>query len=142
MIFLVCVDNSDAGPKVVDRAIRHARSWEASLHVLHVFQPPLTTYALEPTFAFEMGDLEEAERQGAWQAIIPTLDESGLVWTRADRTGHPVSEIVAYAREVSPELIVIGTRGRGELASLFLGSTSRGVIQQAPFDVLVVHTAA
>lgn len=142
MNILVCIDSSATAPQVVDRAIAYARRWEASLQAIHVFQPPLTTYALEPTFAFEMDDLEAAERQGAWEAVTPRLDESGVGWIRVDRTGHPVSEIVAYAWEADSDLVVVGTRGRGELASLVLGSISHGVIQQAPCDVLVVHTGS
>ena len=142
MLFLVCVDSSDAALHVVERAIAHARAWDAALHVLHVFQPPVTTYALEPTFALELDDLEEAERQSVWDPVGQRLDESDLSWARVDRVGYPVSEIVDYAREIAPQLIVIGTRGRGDFVSLVLGSTSNGVIQQAPCDVLVVRSPA
>jgi nucleotide-binding universal stress UspA family protein len=139
LVFLVCVDGSDTASTVVDHAIAQARAWDAGLHALHVFQPPVTTYALEPNFALQLEDLEEAERQAVWAPITPRLDASDVSWIRADRVGYPVSEIIDYARETSAELIVIGTRGRGEFVSLVLGSTSHGVIQQAPCDVLVVR---
>lgn len=139
MILLACIDGSDAALHVVDRAIIHARAWGAGLHVLHVFQPPVTTYALEPTFASELEDLEEAEREHVWGRVAGELDESAVSWVKVDRVGYPVSEIIEYAREVSPEAIVLGTRGRGEFVSLVLGSTSHGVIQQAPCDVVVVR---
>lgn len=142
MVFLVCVDGSEAALQVVDRAIAHARAWDATLHALHVFQPPVTTYALEPTFALELDDLEEAERRAVWGPVAERLDASGAPWTRVDRVGYPVSEIIDYAREVSPGMIVIGTRGRGEFVSLVLGSTSNGVIQQAPCEVLVVRAGS
>lgn len=106
--------------------------------MLHVFQPPVTTYALEPSFGMELDELEEAERDRVWGRVGPGLDESNVAWVRVDRSGYPISEIIEYAHESSPELIVIGTRGRGEFVSLVLGSTSHGVIQQAPCDVVVV----
>lgn len=140
MIFLACVDGSDIALRVVDRAIAHARAWDASLHVLHVFQPPITTYALEPTFDIELDELEQAERDSVWGRVGVGLDESDVSWVRVDRAGYPVSEIIEYAYEISPALIVIGTRGRGEFVSLVLGSTSHGVIQQAPCDVVVVRS--
>lgn len=140
MIFLACVDGSDAAVRVADRAMAHARAWGAALHVLHVFQPPVTTYALEPTFASELDDLEAAEREGVWGRIGERLDDSDVSWVRVDRVGYPVSEIIEYALEIGPEAIVIGTRGRGELVSLVLGSTSHGVIQQAECDVVVVRS--
>lgn len=138
MIFLACVDGSDAALRVAERAMAHARAWQASLHVLHVFQPPVTTYALEPTFGMELDELERAERDSVWGRVGPGLDESDVAWVRVDRSGYPISEIIEYAHEVTPELIVIGTRARGEFVSLMLGSTSHGVIQRAPCDVVVV----
>ena len=50
-----------------------------------------------------------------------------------------MAEITAAAEEIGADLIVIGCRGRGNLASLVLGATSHGVIQHAPCDVLVVR---
>lgn len=103
-----------------------------------MFQPPVTTYALEPTFAMELDDLQQAAQEAVWGPVSPMLDASEVSWVRVDRMGYPVSEIIEYAREAKPALIVIGTRGRGDLASLVLGSTSHGVLQESPCDVVVV----
>ena len=45
---------------------------------------------------------------------------------------------MAYVKNVRAGLLVVGTRGRGELASMVLGSTSHRAIHLAPCDVLVV----
>lgn len=139
MVILACIDGSDQSPKVIDTAITQARRWDADLSVIHVFQPPVTLYALDMGMALELDDLEESEREGVWERVSGLLDESGLPWTRIDRRGYPVAEITAAAEEIGADLIVIGCRGRGNLASLVLGSTSHGVIQHAPCDVLVVR---
>lgn len=139
MLIVACVDGSDLAPAVVDRAVEYARRREADLHVVHVFQPPMTIYALEPGLAGEAEELEAAERDAVWGPLAERLDGSSYPWTRVDLHGYPVTQIVEYAKETGADLIVIGTRGRGELASFILGSTSHGVIQQAPCDVLVVH---
>jgi len=139
MVILACIDGSEQSSKVVDAAVTHARRWDADLHVIHVFQPPVTLYALDMGAALELDVLQEAEREGVWQRVAGTLDESGLDWARIDRRGYPVSEITAVAEEIDADMIVIGSRGRGDFASLVLGSTSHGVIQHAPCDVLVVR---
>lgn len=138
MIVVACVDSSPMAARVVERGLDQCRRLEGELHVLHVYQPPATMYALDAGFALAADDIAQAEREAVWGALSPRLSESGIEWKRVDLQGYPSSQISAYAEEVEADLIVIGTRGRGEFASLVLGSTSHGVIHSAPCDVLVV----
>ncbi|MCG7287915.1 universal stress protein [Cellulomonas sp. ACRRI] len=82
--------------------------------------------------------LEEAER----------VLERGRSWAASRRDvevtfdlaeGRPAQALVRRSRHAS--LLVVGTRGRGGLASLVLGSTSRPVVQRAECPVLVTRSA-
>ena len=56
--------------------------------------------------------------------------------------GDPVDELVAYADTIDADLIVVGSRGHGAIASALLGSVSRGVLREARRPVLVVRGVA
>jgi len=53
--------------------------------------------------------------------------------------GHPVDQIVHQAEEMEADLIVIGSHGRGGLADVTMGSTSRRVLRRCAMPVLVVR---
>ena len=52
--------------------------------------------------------------------------------------GPPAAEIVRVARELSADLIVVGSHGRGVVARAILGSTADKVVRTAHQPVLVV----
>lgn len=58
------------------------------------------------------------------------------------RSGDVASEILASAREMDADLIAMGSRGRGPLTRLVLGSAARDVLTRATCSVLVTHAGA
>jgi nucleotide-binding universal stress UspA family protein len=54
--------------------------------------------------------------------------------------GEPGQELVRYA--TPDDVLVVGSRGRGQLAGWFLGSTSSYVVREAPCPVAVVRDSA
>jgi len=55
------------------------------------------------------------------------------------REGEPYAQIVAAAKELGIDLIVLSTHGRTGLAHVFMDSTAEKVVRYAPCPVLIVR---
>jgi nucleotide-binding universal stress UspA family protein len=78
-----------------------------------------------------------AEQLAGWAEKYPEVS----VHTRI-RTGPPYRALLEDTKggdTVMPFMIVVGTRGRGRLSGLLLGSTSQALIAHAPCPVAVVR---
>ncbi len=53
-------------------------------------------------------------------------------------SGDPAEGIIEAARRERSDIVVVGRRGRGQLAGLLLGSVSQKLVSLAPCAVLVV----
>lgn len=90
-------------------------------------------------------DLNDAAQASAQRAIQATIDALAGFVPEADtliRTGSPADEIVQAAQELEADLIVIGSRGWGEIRSVLLGSVSERVMHIAHCPVLIVRPTA
>jgi len=52
--------------------------------------------------------------------------------------GSPAEGILAQVESGGHDLVIMGSRGRGAVESMFLGSVSSNVVQQSPVPVLIV----
>ncbi len=139
MLIVAAIDGSPTTEFVLAAAVAEAAAHGADLHVVHVFYPPTSLYWIETATLLDETTFGEAACAEVWKRAEAALDGVDVVWDRADLRGHPATEIVAYAADQTAELIIIGNRGRGDFASLMLGSTSHAVIHDAPCDVIVVR---
>ena len=70
---------------------------------------------------------------------MPSRRSAGLRPQTQMLRGETVDELVAYADTIDADLIVVGSRGHGTIASALLGSVSRGVLSEARRPVLIVR---
>lgn len=134
MTVVAGVDNSPVSEQVVARAIEQA-SWRGcGVHLVHVSYLPIT-YADVP---IDWTEVEEAQRAHVWSQLEAVISGADVAIEKVDLDGYPPDRLVAYSNEIEAGLLVVGTRGHGELASLVLGSTSHRAIHLAECDVLVV----
>ncbi|HUN34189.1 MAG TPA: universal stress protein, partial [Trebonia sp.] len=91
-----------------------------------------------PLPARETSDEANAEVE----ASVKTLAQAGVKAhgiVKDTLYGHAAREIVADAIELGCDVIVMGSRGRGDLAGLVLGSTAHKVIHLTDRPVLIIR---
>ena len=137
MTVVAGVDESPISRQVVAAAIEQAGFRNSDLHLVHVTYSPMI-YTEVP---INWGEVLEAQRTQVWAQLESAISQAGVHIERIDLDGYPPELLVDYANAEPAELLVVGTRARGELASLILGSTSHRAIHLAKCDVLVVKVA-
>jgi nucleotide-binding universal stress UspA family protein len=134
---LVAVDHSEMSDRAVLAARDLAVLSKGEVWVLHL---------RERETGFKTGVLTEdettEEAKAAVAASVEVLTQAGVKahgQVRNSIFGLAAREIVNDATEVGADLIVMGSRGRGDLAGLLLGSTAHKVIHLSDRPVLVVR---
>ena len=86
--------------------------------------------------------LEEGMKQGG-EAILGDTAKAfagcDVQVSRVYREGDPAGEIVKAAKEHNADIIVMGSRGHGQIGGLILGSVSERVLHAAHGPVLIVR---
>lgn len=137
MTVVAGVDNSLVSEQVVARAIEQARWRDSAVHLVHVSYSPM----IHADVPIDWTEVTDAQRAHVWSQLETAISRADVPIEKIDLDGYPPDRLVGYANEVEAGLLVVGTRGHGELASLVLGSTSHRAIHLAACDVLVVKVS-
>jgi nucleotide-binding universal stress UspA family protein len=89
----------------------------------------------------EIDEEEQARKQQLLAEAAKTIDRPGRVQLRS-AVGNPPDEIVAAANTAGAQLIVLGSRGIGQLQRLVLGSVSESVLLHSECTVLITAGSA
>jgi len=140
---LVGVDFSEHSNDALAEACRIAEANAAvELHVLHVVPPPIGDvgiYGAAPDFATELDTFIERGRNELGAVCAGIADELTPRVHQHIRAGTPARELVAAARDIDADLIVVGTHGRTGIQRVLLGSIAENVLRHAPCSVLTVR---
>jgi nucleotide-binding universal stress UspA family protein len=133
---LVAVDHSKATEHVLSAARDLASLSNGEVWVLHLHEREMMPRA----GVVEKETTDEARAQV--DAAVEELTKAGVKAhgeVRHTIYGYAAREIVDDAKSLDVGVIIMGSRGRGDLAGLMLGSTAHKVIHLADRPVLVVR---
>jgi nucleotide-binding universal stress UspA family protein len=135
---LVPVDGSPNAGRAVAFAIRMAKAVQGMKVILLNVQEQLERW-YQHGLASD-SSREHLNQQGLAQSAAARrlLDESGCAYEFLIVFGKPAETIVQAAKDHGCSGIVMGTRGLGDMESLFLGSTSFKVVQLSEVPVTLV----
>lgn len=137
---LVPTDGSEFAETAAEAAIELAKTMDATVHAICVVETgPLGSVSLPGDTASADDVLGERGDEYVTQ-IADRAGELDVPVTTEVRQGVPVREIIDYADDVDADVIVMGTRGRGGISRMMLGSVAEGVTRHSGRDVLIVSS--
>lgn len=134
---LLGVDGSEHALRAAKVAGELARQLGSDLWVVACFDP-VPAYLGEPNLQQAVNlRLQQAE-----DVLTPAMEEIGKIPGSLHKEvleGPPAEAILKVAQARGNDLIIMGTRGRGQLVGLVLGSQSHQVVTHAICPVMLIR---
>jgi nucleotide-binding universal stress UspA family protein len=135
---LVGIDFSDSSAGAMYYALTMAERIGAVVHLAHIC--PVQSHLTVPT---DIGMNMPREFESAGEARERLERLRTMIGDKAEvelhvRMGEAVSGLIEVTRELKPDMVVIGSHGRGAVMRMLLGSVSTQLIRRSPIPVLVV----
>jgi nucleotide-binding universal stress UspA family protein len=136
---LVPLDGSDNSFRALDAAILLAKKLEAKITAIYCISilPSIEAQMIDPI------KCQVVERKYAAEVLEKAQmisKENNVLFSKTMDYGTPGYTIVNFIKNKKNkiDLVVIGSRGRGAIKEVFLGSVSNYVLHKSPVPVLVV----
>lgn len=128
-------DFSEGSKRTIDYLIEHKDAGIEEVVILHVIDTRNPLNRLEKSLMEEKQRLEAKDKAAG---IAERLNKEGIATQVIIKKGIPHLEIQHIASGTDITLIVIGSRGTGNVQEMLLGSVSEKVVKSAQKPVLVV----
>lgn len=141
---VVPVDGSESAWRALEQAMALGTKFEGELIVVTVIQPYNNAALLAVPLDHNIISQSNADLEQVGNEVLHRAEErlgengfAGKVSYKLE-VGHPSERILAVAKEVQADAIVLGSRGLSGIAEFFLGSVSSKISQYANVPVLIV----
>ncbi|MGK7919995.1 MAG: universal stress protein, partial [Trichodesmium sp.] len=134
---VVAIDFSQITPTIITQAETLAQAFQSKLWLIHITEP-------EPDFVgFKTGPQPKRDHWAEQfrkehkqiQDLAEELRQKGLDTVALLTQGSTVETILAEAKKLTADLIIVGSHGRSGIEKLFMGSVSEGILKDSPCPV-------
>ena len=142
---LAAIDFSQYSPQVLRFAVDLARELKAQLVVVNVLNQ-------RDVQAIEMVQREfpgqsvsqfvkavTAERVSLFEKLLAEAGAASVGAKKLIKVGVPFKEILNAVDEAQADLLIMGTKGRGNVADVLFGSTAEKVFRRCPIPLVSVR---
>ena len=139
-VIVVGVDGSTHSIAALRYALREARAHDAIVRVVTVWHIPALAYGAPVAPSALADDAQEGARSTLEDVLAAVADEiGGVMVQRLVSEGDPGHVLAAESE--GAQLLVVGSRGHGNVGELILGSVSHYCCRHAHCPVAVIpHT--
>ena len=139
---VVGTDGSETAKRAVEEATRLAKALDAELHIVSAFRPLRGAHVSgAPEGAARVWQpLPDSQVEAVLEQAAAGVRLSDVKYKTHTSEGDPGDALLAVARQVDADMIVVGNRGM-QGARRVLGSVPNKVAHHAPCSVLIVSTA-
>jgi nucleotide-binding universal stress UspA family protein len=140
---LVPIDLGDPSDAALAYAVDLAEAVRAKVFVLYAFELPVVglpdgAIVATPDLATRI----TTAGQAALDRALAMHQSRGVAIDARLQQGDPREVILATAKEIGADLVVMGTHGRRGIARALIGSVTERVVREAPVPVLTIHAPA
>ncbi|HRS53437.1 MAG TPA: universal stress protein [Bacteroidales bacterium] len=145
---LVPVDFSPYSFKAANFALLLAEKLNAEVHLLHAYYNPVVNISpFFDVYSYQANIdniVETIELQSKIQLkefkknILTELKKPNIIVNESLVFGMPTETILYMASDYKPDLIIMGTKGKGDRADDIIGTVSQKVIEKSEVPVLVI----
>ena len=142
---MVAVDFSDYSPKVADSAGRLAEDLGAELIFVNVINQrdidmikQVTMHTDKITVKGYIEGLIE-DRNEQMQKLLKDTNCDGIPHRFVIKKGVPFVELIETVKEEKAEMVIMGTKGRGNIASILFGSQAEKMFRHCPVPLLSIR---
>lgn len=146
---VLAIDGSEEASRAAEAAVELCEKTGSELHVVHVGEDFYLTAVTDLDMVAQTWVAQEyAESETNFEQIarevldaeVEKVEAAGGTVAQAHlRVGRADAEIVDLAEEIEAGLVVLGSRGLGEVKRALMGSVSYSVVRHAHCPVLVVR---
>lgn len=142
---LVALDFSEHSPQVMNFAVQMAKDMRAELILVNVINKrdiDAVSMVERQTTAITVDkyiETQKKDRSQEMDQLLQQFDGANLAAKKVFKIGVPAKEILQVIREEAADVLVMGARGRSNLADMLFGSTAEHVFRRCPVPLVSVR---